>query len=248
LGAGRDILHAGKIFGDFAVHRAGRKLFKPKGRKRAAGPDHPVFANAGVIFVHIPKTAGTSVRSLLAEVDAEAAKRYGETPQPRLEIAKHATAAEIRDALGADAFAQHFSITFVRNPWDLMVSSYFWWCQHAIGLVGTMHTSAIIRRMTFDEFIRSIYGQYFINEYHGTMSDWFTEPAGDLVNFVGTVETLETDLRKICARLDIEPASVNPAKLNTTERAPYRDYYTAETREMVRHRFQDVIHRFGYTF
>jgi len=82
-----------------------------------------VFCRNGVLFIHIPKTGGTSVIDCLA--------RYMEiTPKGSdpLGAGKHGTldlAWQHRDRLGADAGSIRKVITLFRNPYDRLVSLYY---------------------------------------------------------------------------------------------------------------------------
>ena len=65
------------------------------------------------IFVHIPKTAGTSVEAALGWFT-----EYTRGAQDHRSIRK------LREAITPDEFCTYFKFTFVRNPWDRVVSWY----------------------------------------------------------------------------------------------------------------------------
>jgi len=86
------------------------------------------------LFVHIPKTAGNSIQSVLREYsedqivalrsEQDGIERFG-LRNPNYKIRKHSTLAEYRMALGDEQFRSLYKFACVRNPWDRMVSYYF---------------------------------------------------------------------------------------------------------------------------
>lgn len=193
------------------------------------------------IFVHIPKTAGNSITAALNSVPGKA-----EELSPK--IAKHAKAFEIRALLGATVWDEYFTFSFVRNPWDLMVSSYHWWLQKAPSIPYHRRHAERVRRLgSFDAFLASPYGSSRINERRGNLFDWLSDGNGSLlVDYVGRVETIAEDWERIRERID---APLPPLPhVNKSIRADYRDYYTPHTRDLIAKRFRRSIEAFGYEF
>ena len=213
------------------------------------------FPNLRLIFVHIPKTAGTSVQFYFSQMDRMLENQKGQSelgaPSTNSKVhSKHLKAQELREYLGEEIWHASYRVSFVRNPWDLMVSSYNWWLQKAPTYVHLRSSAAEIVRMgDFGSFMRSRYGLEMINECSGNQLDWINDGHGDSVHYVGQTETFEHDLWRIAEHLELrELESVRVPRLNQSRRLDYRSYYTLETAQLVRRRFAREIERFGYRF
>lgn len=224
-----------------------KKLAKLKlaGKKILGYKNRDSYSNARIhheiklVFVHIPKTAGNSITSALKQLN----------PEPRQKspkIAKHAKAFEVKYLLGKDKWEDYFTFSFVRNPWDLMVSSYNWWQQKAKTLSGHKDQAKKINKMSFADFMNSRYGKYMINERYGNFFDWLTENNKIIVDYIGKVETINEDWEKICQLNNLE--HIEMPHINKSERKNYRSYYDDNTKEIVAKRFQKSINKFNYSF
>ena len=75
--------------------------------------------SCNAVFLHVPKTAGYSVSTALAEAFAEA-QSYPVRGMEKSEGAAYYTGR----CLGHDVFARTWSFCFLRNPWDWTVSGW----------------------------------------------------------------------------------------------------------------------------
>ena len=90
------------------------------------------------IFVHAPKTGGTSMAMALEDRAMRDDILIGDTPKAvrrrgRLDgveaagkLWKHSTLADIEGMVDLARIQEAFCFTVVRNPWDRMVSYYHW--------------------------------------------------------------------------------------------------------------------------
>lgn len=178
------------------------------------------------LFIHINKTAGRSIETALGCV-------Y-----------EHKTALQKRKEVGSDVWDRKFTFTFVRNPWDRVVSQYEY--RH---FSNQDHEQGDIP--SFNAWVRRVYGKHDSESRSDNLlfrpqADWVTDERGNLmVDFVGRFERLEEDFRHVCDQIGAE-ASL-PHK-NKSSRDPYPTYYTEDTANIVARYFAEDIERFRYTF
>jgi len=71
------------------------------------------------IFIAIPKTGSSSIRYALNDYSDIRSKNDPNSP-----YAHHVPASKLKEHIGC--WEEYFKFAFVRNPWDLVVSSYFY--------------------------------------------------------------------------------------------------------------------------
>ena len=151
------------------------------------------------VFIHIPKCAGTSIHVALKTLHDRLS-----LPLDERKYHKHSKASEVRKILGP-AWDKAFTFSFVRNPWDLMVSSYHWWLNHAADFPSLAeHVSKVKALPDFAAFIRSPYGSEMVNEQPGRdLMDWISADDDKvIVDLVGRYETLDADWLRVCEALE----------------------------------------------
>jgi len=192
------------------------------------------------LFVHIPKTAGNSIQSVLRDYsedelvalrgEQDGIERFG-LRNPKYKIRKHSTLAEYRLALGEKQFGELYKFSCVRNPWDRVVSYYFTPTQKATEWDTKKFRKAILKLMPVADYLR--------------LPEEREDPFAN-VNYVMRFENLADDFRAVCRAIAISPAAL--PRYNRSDREHYSKYYDDELRELVRARFAPEIERFGYTF
>lgn len=192
------------------------------------------------IFIHIPKTGGTTISNALKSLPLKSSNII-----PFMH--KHAKAFEVKCILGKKIWEKYFTFAFVRNPWDLMVSSYHWWLQKAYQFKHLLDYANKVKDLgNFSNFIYSKYGQEMLNEQEGDIIDWISDGNDIIVDFIGRFENLQEDWNKVCKEINV--TSIDLSHMNKTERRDYREYYTNETKELIAQRFHKTIEHFGYEF
>ena len=192
------------------------------------------------LFVHIPKTAGNSIQSILRDYsedelvalrkEQDGIERFG-LRNAKYKIKKHSTLREYREALGDEQFRTFYKFTCVRNPWDRMVSYYFTPTQNPETWNRRKFRGIISKAVSVADYLR--------------LDEVDADPFAN-VNYVMRFENLTDDFRSLCSRLEISTPTL--PRYNRSTREHYSKYYDDELRELVRTRFGEEIERFGYKF
>ena len=197
------------------------------------------------IFVHIPKTAGSTLHKTLSKSCKFEMKGHTShfTKRNPWIGTKHYPCKHLRKKY----LDNYFKFCFVRNPWDIMVSSYFWWTkQPRTGRKKILQKQII--NLTFDEYIRQHSNK--INEvFHDNNGQhhWFADDGGNiLVDYIGRFENLQEDFNVVCDKIGI-PHQELPHK-NKSKHKHYTEYYDDETKEIVAEIYAKDIEYFGYEF
>jgi len=204
------------------------------------------------IFLKTRKTAGTSVEIALSKVcgpddiiteispEDEALRKaaggrgpqnFQSPPQPR-KAYNHMGAKATRDLVGAQVFDDYFTFAIERNPWDAVVSLYFWKYKDRPELPD------------FETYVQEIWIEQLANNrrlyrIRGRMA----------LDRVLRYENLDAELREVWAHLDLPGTPDLPrAKGNARPAGHYRELYTPASRERVATVFADTIEAFGYEF
>lgn len=196
------------------------------------------------IFIHIPKTGGTSIeRALeptisLEDPDCHAGHVEGNT----LIEGKHWRTIDYQSKF-PELFDSYFKFMFIRNPWDRMVSRYEW-RRFLAPLKFEGERAEKISNQDFKDFLQKQGAEMFEKWcYVDLMQDSNGHQA---IDFVGRFENLQNDFDKICDMIGISCCQL-PLR-NTTDHNHYTEYYDNETRRLVSEKFARDIDHFGYKF
>lgn len=190
------------------------------------------------IFIHIQKTGGSSIK--------QAIRGRPEGPDRH----RHRAGTALRQIYGERYWKKYFKFSFVRNPWDRLVS---WWTmidsqyrpkyERGVKLNNFM-TYVITNADSFEAFL---YCREMINDYTGrrsvgmNQSDYIPED----VDFIGKFENLHLDFAIVAQRIGL---NARLPHIKTTRHAHYRDFYTDKTAALVADLYYKDIERFKYRF
>ena len=204
------------------------------------------------IFVHIPKTGGTSVEDAIWGSDWS--KRTPEELWMGLVRPgfnkyqsggmQHLLASQIREEVGSDRFESYFKFSFVRNPWDKAVSQFLY-----------LKTRPDLRKVmgvrpwtSFRKYLRILKKHH--QRHVQSFEQWrfiCNEDGKLLVDFLGRFETLEEDFQKVAEIIKLSDTSL-PHSMKSKKRKPYADYYDAKSIDLISEIYARDIELFNYKF
>jgi hypothetical protein len=207
------------------------------------------------LYIHIYKTAGTSLRNVL---DRYASPPWSYTTNQarclqRLDrlgvrlpgryfkvIGKHLKLTDSMVLLPEEARRDVWSFTFVRNAWDWLVSIY-----HYILKDGHHPDHALVVSLrNFESFI----DWYLSSEQVELQSDFILKKDGRVgVDFIGRFEHLQEDYAIVANRLGL-PELELPHRNVSSRARDYRVYYSDELAARVGRVFKSDIDRFNFRF
>lgn len=204
------------------------------------------------IFIHIPKTGGTSMALALESRAQKDDIMLGDTPKARRRrnrlknvqtagrLWKHATLADIDGLIAPDQIAGYFPFTLVRNPWDRVVSYYHW-------LQTQKFDHPAVRLAQSHSFTG------FVNHAHTQLS-LSAAPASFYMTDIRGQEQCRAYIRLEHFASDAQPLwdhlgfTLDLPHENASNRVDYRRYYSSPDAELIARTCATDIQRFGYSF
>lgn len=135
---------------------------------------------------------------------------------------------------------QYFTFTFVRNPFDRMVSTWKHFISKPYHIQQLKSSGADIAKcQSFEGFLEMCDGH---QNHHWQPQHVFIP---DDVNFIGKIESFEEDFNFVCKQIGSDKRLTHT---NATDRKPYTEYYTDHTKQIVAKRYSQDLKRFNYEY
>jgi len=211
-----------------------------------------------IYFIHVAKTSGTFIQNYFYRIFG--VKRYGKNSKFKV----------VKNIKNLDGYI----FTFIRNPWEWQVSSYFhlrqsWQCRDRKGFIKNYPT--------FDDYMKIVGGteKEFLTKYRAD-NQYFTQLFNTIINmnkinFIGKMEQLYDDInivlkdneinsvispKKFYDEIYLEESQIshdkfnrkNMSKIGSTIHDHYSTYYTDETIKQIYDNNKEIIDNYGYEF
>ncbi len=204
------------------------------------------------IFIKTNKTAGTSIEIALSKVcgpddvitpitaEDEATRRSLGYTGPQnctgrngVEFFHHMSAASIKEGVDQKVWDQYYKFCFERNPWDRMISMYYWrnksWPRTSIAKFLQTDAPSVLTKRGYDLY--SINGRIVVDR-------------------VCRFESIAQDLEEVCLHLGITESLELPRAKSRyrKDKSHYKDILSEKESKKIAEMFHREIELFGYTY
>ena len=197
------------------------------------------------IFIHIPKTGGTSIEDTLFSRKTRTKKNlWGGYDSNKYQDGglQHLMATHILNEVGEDMFSKYFKFSFVRNPWDKLVSQF----KYNRNRYDLREIIGVDKETKFHEYLIKLNSTRNHVQWDYQHKFIYKECGKILVDFIGKFENLQQDFNFVCDKIGI-PQQQLPHK-NKSKHKHYTEYYDDETKQIVAEKYAKDIEYFGYEF
>ncbi len=199
------------------------------------GTIYKSFDDKKCIFIHIPKCAGVSVTKSLFNAPG----------------AGHKNILKYQMIFSEQEFNEYFKFAFVRNPWDRLVSAYFF--LRSGGMYERdkqWYENNLSKYDSFDDFVKNWVNRKNIFKYIHFVPQYkfiCDQNHAVKVDFIGCFENFQKDFDFIKKRLRVQ-ANLECHNTNKINKSDYRKYYNEQTMQIVADVYREDIQLFNYNF
>ena len=176
------------------------------------------------IFIAVPKTGTTSIQQLLVEQDPSAHKYNIQIQGKEYSFAEHATALDIKRTLG-EHYSKFRTFAFIRNPFDRIVSSYFFYKNGHPITAGNKNPWPPRVRRTYAK-ITPFKVWALTYPYKSNIEHLIDRENNLIVDHIGTFENLSPDLNKIFSKLGLNISTEQLKHTNKSKHSSHLKYFT----------------------
>jgi hypothetical protein len=217
------------------------------------------------IFLHIPKTAGTTIESVISGIDwyhvSKGIQKHltldGWMTFPRMsqDCGTHRegkiypkyrfkTKDEIEqikidthNLLNESHINNYFKFTFVRNPFDWVVSWFYWTTSHQK------------KYKDFNNFVKKYVGAGKEHCTFTSQSRYTLYKGKYCMDFIGKFENFNQDFQVVADKLNINwKNSVHINSNSNKPDVPYWNHYNKESIDIIFNKYQDDLKAFNYDY
>ncbi len=205
------------------------------------------------IFIHIPKTAGTSIITFFhpeAKFNykiPDYERLYGWCPKRQLHL-QHATAKELLETelLTQEQWENYYKFTFVRNPWDRAYSDYMWIMKDR-KVKGTF-SEYLYKQGGFKEVFTNQNNADYRGDHLLPQTDFFDFEGLYKVDFIGKFEKFPEDIGEVLKMLNLNNGFNRHENKQQKLLKHYSEFYTQNKKKLIENIYRKDIGHLNYVF
>ncbi|MBT0608440.1 sulfotransferase family 2 domain-containing protein [Aequorivita echinoideorum] len=205
------------------------------------------------IFIHIPKTAGTSITNhyfYAKNLDWRVPNYdvlYGWCPKRNIHL-QHATSRQLLelDLITEEIWKSYYKFTFVRNPYDRAYSDYLWMMTDRN--VNGSFFEYLNKRGEFESTLKDNSSKYYRGDHLINQTDFFDFSGIMAMDYIARFEKINLAIRKINKRLNLSEPLTKHFQKNTNRSKYYADFYNEESRLWVYNKYKTDLELLKYRF
>jgi len=204
------------------------------------------------IFIHIPKTAGSSINSFFhpgAKFHHDSPDYeilFGWCPERKLHM-QHATSKQLLETglVTEEQWSTYYKFTFTRNSWDRAYSDYLF-IQKFSGVQGSFK-SFLKKENEFESILNDSSTSSYLGDHLQLQTDFFDFEGIYKPDFIGRFEYFSEDIQTVLNQLHIEE-TFNKHSNKSKRVKDYSLFYTNSNKRLVRNKYLKDIEALNYTF
>lgn len=195
----------------------------------------PVSDKNKLIFIHIPKNAGTSITESL-DMNSDIGHHLWQHYKMRY----------------PNKWNHYKKFCITRNPWDRVVSCYeyaklensYWHSSNGKSKEGKHPDYDLLVNMSFTECVKILKNKPHLLRHHGWSNQhkYVIQNGKLMVDFVLSLENMDEGIKN----LGYDPKLIT--HVNKSNNKKYKTYYTEETKNIVNEVYKKDIEYFNYSY
>ena len=205
------------------------------------------------IYIHIPKTAGTSIKYFLfpdKEIhwfNANYDVIHGWCPKRKIYM-QHATAKQLIETnlITKQQWETYYKFSFVRNPWDRAISDYYWLMNDQN--IKDSFKNYLDKAGRFTKVLNDKSEIHYRGDHLYPQSSYFDTEGIHKIDFVGRFENFTEDMNFVLKQIGVNQSFDTHINVSKRTKKHYSKMYTDILKEKLETLYQDDIYSFGYNF